>query len=31
MAELTRQLAGKPHTVSVFQQLDDPYSYLLSC
>jgi 2-hydroxychromene-2-carboxylate isomerase len=31
MAELKRKLAGKPHTVSVFLQLDDPYSYLLSC
>ncbi|MDH4316682.1 MAG: DsbA family protein [Gammaproteobacteria bacterium] len=29
-AELKRKLSGQPHTVSVFLQLDDPYSYLLS-
>jgi len=29
-AELKRKLCRKPHTVSVFLQLDDPYSYLLS-
>jgi 2-hydroxychromene-2-carboxylate isomerase len=28
--ELRRKLTGKPHVVSVFLQLDDPYSYLLS-
>ncbi len=28
--ELKRRLTGKPHIVSVFLQLDDPYSYLLS-
>lgn len=31
IAELERKLSGRPHTVSVFLQLDDPYSYLLSC
>ena len=30
-AERRRVLARKPHTVRVFLQLDDPYSYLLSC
>jgi 2-hydroxychromene-2-carboxylate isomerase len=30
-AELKRNLARQPHLVSVFLQLDDPYSYLLSC
>ncbi len=30
IAELRRKLTGKPHLVSVFLQLDDPYSYLLS-
>lgn len=30
-AELKRKLARQPHVVSVFLQLDDPYSYLLSC
>ena len=29
-AECRRVLARKPHTVSVFLELDDPYSYLLS-
>lgn len=29
-AELKRRMSGQPHTVSVFLQLDDPYSYLLS-
>jgi len=28
--ELARRIAGKPHAVSAFLQLDDPYSYLLS-
>jgi 2-hydroxychromene-2-carboxylate isomerase len=28
--ETKRKLAGKPHIVSVFLQLDDPYSWLLS-
>ncbi len=28
--ETRRKLAGKPHVVSAFLQLDDPYSYLLS-
>ena len=28
--ELTRRLAGRPHTLKVFLELDDPYSYLLS-
>jgi 2-hydroxychromene-2-carboxylate isomerase len=30
VAELRRKLTGQPHRVSVFLQLDDPYSYLLS-
>ncbi|NIA27460.1 MAG: hypothetical protein GWP02_05335, partial [Desulfobulbaceae bacterium] len=30
LAETRRKFAGKPHTVSVFLELDDPYSYLLS-
>ncbi len=30
LAEKRRQISGKPHTVSVFLQLDDPYSYILS-
>lgn len=30
LLELKRKLTGKPHIVSVFLQLDDPYSYLLS-
>ena len=30
LAEKRRKLAGRPHTVSVFLELDDPYSYLLS-
>jgi 2-hydroxychromene-2-carboxylate isomerase len=29
-AEQRRRLSGKPHTVTIFLQLDDPYSYLLS-
>ena len=29
-AEIRRRLSGKRHTVSVFLELDDPYSYLLS-
>ena len=29
-AELRRRLSGKRHSVSVFLELDDPYSYLLS-
>ena len=28
--ETRRKLSGKPHVVSAFLQLDDPYSYLLS-
>jgi len=28
-AEWRRKLSGKPHVVSVFLELDDPYSYLL--
>jgi 2-hydroxychromene-2-carboxylate isomerase len=28
--ETKRKLAGRPHAVSAFLQLDDPYSYLLS-
>lgn len=28
--ELRRKLTGRPHVVSVFLQLDDPYSYLLA-
>ena len=27
--ELRRKLGGRPHTVSIFVELDDPYSYLL--
>ena len=30
LAEKRRQLSGRPHVVSVFLQLDDPYSYILS-
>jgi 2-hydroxychromene-2-carboxylate isomerase len=30
LAEFRRKLTGRPHVVSVFLQLDDPYSYLLS-
>jgi len=30
LSELKRQLTFKPHVVSVFLQIDDPYSYLLS-
>ena len=30
LAETRRKLAARPHTVSVFLELDDPYSYLLS-
>ena len=30
LAELKRKLTFKPHVVSVFLQIDDPYSYLLS-
>jgi len=30
MTEARRRLFGRPHIVSVFLQLDDPYSYLLS-
>jgi 2-hydroxychromene-2-carboxylate isomerase len=30
LAEQRRQLAGRKHVVSVFLQLDDPYSYILS-
>ena len=30
-SETRRKLTGRPHTVSVFLQLDDPYSYVLSC
>jgi 2-hydroxychromene-2-carboxylate isomerase len=30
LAEVRRKLAGKPHVVSVFLELDDPYSYLLT-
>ncbi|HSD71041.1 MAG TPA: DsbA family protein [Woeseiaceae bacterium] len=30
VAEWRRRITGKPHQVSVFLQLDDPYSYLLS-
>jgi len=30
LVETRRKVAGKPHTVSVFLELDDPYSYLLS-
>lgn len=29
-AERRRRLSGKPHTVIIFLELDDPYSYLLS-
>ncbi len=29
-AELRRRISKKPHTVCVFLELDDPYSYLLS-
>ena len=29
--ELRRRLTGSAHVVSVFLQLDDPYSYLLAC
>ena len=30
LSELRRRVTGQPHTVSVFLELDDPYSYLLS-
>jgi 2-hydroxychromene-2-carboxylate isomerase len=30
-ADLRRKLSGDGHVVSVFLQLDDPYSYILSC
>ncbi len=30
LSEIKRQLTFKPHVVSVFLQIDDPYSYLLS-
>ena len=30
LAELKRKLSFKPHVISVFLQIDDPYSYLLS-
>jgi 2-hydroxychromene-2-carboxylate isomerase len=30
LTEKRRQLSGRPHVVSVFLQIDDPYSYLLS-
>jgi len=30
LAEKRRKVSGRPHTVSVFLQLDDPYSYILS-
>lgn len=30
LSELRRRVTGRPHTVSVFLELDDPYSYLLS-
>jgi len=30
LAEARRRLSGRPHVVSVFLQLDDPYSYLLA-
>lgn len=30
MTEKRRQISGRPHVVSVFLQLDDPYSYILS-
>ncbi|MEL7185295.1 MAG: DsbA family protein [Pseudomonadota bacterium] len=30
LADWRRRLTGKPHVVSVFLQIDDPYSYLLS-
>lgn len=29
-AEIKRRIAGRPHDVAAFLQLDDPYSYLLS-
>jgi 2-hydroxychromene-2-carboxylate isomerase len=29
-SEMRRKLTGKPHVVSAFLQLDDPYSYLLA-
>lgn len=29
-SEMRRKLAGQPHVVSAFLQLDDPYSYLLA-
>jgi len=29
LTELRRKLGGRPHTVSIFIELDDPYSYLL--
>jgi 2-hydroxychromene-2-carboxylate isomerase len=30
LIEKRRQITGRPHVVSVFLQLDDPYSYILS-
>ena len=30
LSEIKRQVTFKPHVVSVFLQIDDPYSYLLS-
>lgn len=30
LAEVRRKVAGRPHVVSVFLELDDPYSYLLA-
>ena len=30
VAELRRKLTGRPHVVTAFLELDDPYSYLLS-
>ena len=30
LTEKRRQVSGRPHVVSVFLQLDDPYSYILS-
>ncbi len=30
LSEMRRRISGRPHVVSVFLQLDDPYSYILS-
>ena len=30
LSEARRKLTGKPHVVTAFLQLDDPYSYLLA-